>query len=69
VNSEVEMVLLLTSRSGQLIPTNVYEMGWKPKWDSEEKFLNLIDDEIKDVQELDTVKMSLFDSLVAEQSK
>ncbi|KAH7174711.1 uncharacterized protein B0J16DRAFT_388536 [Fusarium flagelliforme] len=59
----------MTTHGGQLIPTNVYKLGWKPKWDSEEKFLNLIDDEIKDVQELDTVKMSLFDSLVAEQSK
>ncbi|CAG7562415.1 unnamed protein product [Fusarium equiseti] len=59
----------MTTHGGQLIPTNVYDLGWKPKWDSEEKFLNLIDDEIKDVQELDTVKMSLFDSLVAEQSK
>jgi hypothetical protein len=47
----------------------VYELGWKPKWDSEEKLLSQIDDEIKDVQELDTVKMSLFDSLVADQSK
>ncbi|KAG8672672.1 hypothetical protein FPOAC2_06066 [Fusarium poae] len=57
------------THSGQLVPTNVYELGWKPKWDSEEKLLSQIDDEIKDVQELDTVKMSLFDSLVADQSK
>jgi hypothetical protein len=66
---ETEVSLLLTRLSGQLVPANVYELGWKPKWDSEEKFLNQIDDEIKDVQELDTVKMSLFDSFVTEQSK
>ncbi|ESU09649.1 hypothetical protein FGSG_03560 [Fusarium graminearum PH-1] len=62
-------VRAMTTHSGQLVPENVYALGWKPKWDSEEKFLNQIDDEIKDVQELDTVKMSLFDSLVSEQSK
>ncbi|KAL6916610.1 hypothetical protein FSST1_008105 [Fusarium sambucinum] len=59
----------MATHSGQLVPSNVLELGWKPKWDSEEMFLNQIDDEIKDVQELDTVKMSLFDSLVADQSK
>ncbi|GKU21468.1 unnamed protein product [Fusarium langsethiae] len=58
----------MATHSGQLIQTNVYALGWKPKWDSEEKFLNQIDDEINDVQKLDTVKMSLFDSMVAEQS-
>ncbi|KAM0544579.1 hypothetical protein ACHAO7_008723 [Fusarium culmorum] len=59
----------MATHSGQLVPENVYALGWKPKWDSEEKFLKQIDGEIKDVQELDTVKMSLFDTLVSEQSK
>lgn len=52
----------LTVGSGQLIPENALKLGWKPKWD-EKRFLESLDDEIEAVQQLDTVKMSLFDSL------
>ncbi|RGP81060.1 hypothetical protein FLONG3_849 [Fusarium longipes] len=62
-------VRAMATHGGGLVPTNVYELGWKPKWDSEEKFLNRMDDEITDVQELDSVKMSLFDSLISEKSE
>ncbi|UPL00210.1 hypothetical protein LCI18_011144 [Fusarium solani-melongenae] len=48
--------------SGHLIPENALKLGWKPKWD-ERRFLDSLDDEIEAVQQLDTVKMSLFDSL------
>ncbi|RSL43276.1 hypothetical protein CEP54_015150 [Fusarium duplospermum] len=48
--------------SGNLIPENPLKLGWKPKWD-EKRFLDSLDDEIEAVQQLDTVKMSLFDSL------
>ncbi|KAK7409252.1 hypothetical protein QQX98_008562 [Neonectria punicea] len=54
--------------SGDMVPVNAYKLGWKPKWD-EERFLGSIDDEIQAVQELDTVKMSLFDSLIASTDK
>ncbi|KAF4979131.1 hypothetical protein FZEAL_4621 [Fusarium zealandicum] len=49
--------------NGEQIVVNPYKLGWKPEWD-EEKFLNSLDDEIQAVQELDTVKMSLFDSVI-----
>lgn len=52
----------LTAGSGHLIPENALKLGWKPKWD-ERRFLDSLDDEIEAVQQLDTVKMSLFDSL------
>ncbi|KAF4972347.1 hypothetical protein FSARC_1069 [Fusarium sarcochroum] len=54
--------------NGDLIPVNAQELGWSPAW-NEEKFLDSMDDEIRDVQELDTVKMSLFDSLVSKQDQ
>ncbi|KPM41084.1 hypothetical protein AK830_g5461 [Neonectria ditissima] len=54
--------------SGEMVPVNAYKLGWKPKWD-EEKFLGSIDDEIQAVQELDTVKMSIFDSLMPSSDK
>ncbi|KAJ3535359.1 hypothetical protein NM208_g1129 [Fusarium decemcellulare] len=50
-----------TSR-GDLVPVNAFKLGWKPKWD-EKRFLDSIDDEIAAVEELDTIKMSLFDSM------
>jgi hypothetical protein len=46
---------------GELIPVNSYQLGWQPSW-NEEKFFEHIDDEIKAVLELDTVKATLFDS-------
>ncbi|KAF2238758.1 hypothetical protein EV356DRAFT_528666 [Viridothelium virens] len=47
--------------SGQLVPVNAYRLGWQPKWD-EETFLASLDDEIQAVQELDTVKSTVFDN-------
>ncbi|KAF4336095.1 hypothetical protein FBEOM_10031 [Fusarium beomiforme] len=54
--------------NGDLFPVNGTELGWKPKWDSEEKCLDAIEQEIIDVEELDTVRMGLFDTLIAEQT-
>ncbi|KAL9071885.1 MAG: hypothetical protein Q9157_005311 [Trypethelium eluteriae] len=47
--------------SGQLVPVNAYRLGWQPKWD-EERFLASLDDEVQAVQELDTVKSTVFDN-------
>jgi hypothetical protein len=62
------MIYMLTSLSGDLDPANGTELGWRPRWDSEQKCLDHIDQEIKDVEELDTVRMGLFDTLIAEQT-
>ncbi|RSM08477.1 hypothetical protein CDV31_008114 [Fusarium ambrosium] len=48
--------------SGHLISKNPLKLGWKPKWD-EKRFLDSLNEEVEAVQQLDTVKMSLFDSL------
>lgn len=45
---------------------NPYNIGWKPKW-GEKEFMDSLDDEIADVLELDTVKASIFDSLLEKQ--
>ncbi|KNB08832.1 hypothetical protein FOXG_09541 [Fusarium oxysporum f. sp. lycopersici 4287] len=52
---------------GDLEPANGTALGWRPKQDSEQKCLDQIDQEINDVEELDTVRMGLFDTLIAEQ--
>lgn len=39
---------------------NAPRLGWRPKWD-EKRFMDSLDDEIQAVQELDTVKSTLFD--------
>lgn len=54
----------LTGCSGELVPVNGDKLGWKPKWDSEEKFLDLIDQEIDDILKLDTAGTSLFNDLL-----
>ncbi|OTA57508.1 hypothetical protein K449DRAFT_437377 [Hypoxylon sp. EC38] len=50
--------------SGQLVPVNAYRLGWQPKWDKE-RFLESLDDEVQAVLELDTIKPTLFDSLLS----
>ncbi|KAH7236700.1 uncharacterized protein BKA55DRAFT_597254 [Fusarium redolens] len=60
--------MCMPNLSGDLDPANGIELGWRPKWDSEQKCLDHIDQEIKDVEELDTVRMGLFDTLIAEQT-
>ncbi|SCV47291.1 uncharacterized protein FFB14_09740 [Fusarium fujikuroi] len=54
---------------GDLEPANGTALGWRPKQDSEQKCLDQIEQEIKDVEELDTVRMGLFDTLIAEQKQ
>ncbi|KAF5986568.1 hypothetical protein FCOIX_1382 [Fusarium coicis] len=55
--------------NGDLEPANGIALGWRPKQDSEQKCLDHIEQEIKDVEELDTVRMGLFDTLIAEQKQ
>ncbi|KAF4436611.1 hypothetical protein FACUT_6206 [Fusarium acutatum] len=55
--------------NGDLEPANGIALGWRPKQDSEQKCLDQIGQEIKDVEELDTVRMGLFDTLIAEQKQ
>ncbi|KAM0229278.1 hypothetical protein ACHAP5_011702 [Fusarium lateritium] len=52
--------------NGDLVPVNGDKLGWKPKWDSEEKLLDLLDQEIDDILKLDTAGMSLFHDLIKE---
>jgi hypothetical protein len=40
------------------------KLGWKPKWDSEDKLLDLLDQEIDDILKLDTAGTSLFNDLI-----
>ncbi|KAF5680734.1 hypothetical protein FCIRC_5721 [Fusarium circinatum] len=55
--------------NGDLEPANGIALGWRPKQDNEQKCLDQIEQEIKDVEELDTVRMGLFDTLIAEQKQ
>ncbi|CAH0025986.1 unnamed protein product [Clonostachys rhizophaga] len=48
--------------SGDLVAVNGPKIGWQPKWD-EKMYLESIDDEVQAVLDLDTVKMTLWDSL------
>uniref|UniRef100_A0A8H7KD34 NAD-dependent epimerase/dehydratase domain-containing protein n=1 Tax=Bionectria ochroleuca TaxID=29856 RepID=A0A8H7KD34_BIOOC len=48
--------------SGDLVAVNGPKLGWQPKWD-EKMYLDSIDDEVQAVLDLDTVKMTLWDSL------
>lgn len=47
-----------------MVAVNAYKIGWKPKWD-EKRFLECMDDEVVAVLELDTVKASVFNTLLA----
>jgi hypothetical protein len=51
--------------SGDMVAVNAYKIGWKPKWD-EKRFLECMDDEVVAVLELDTVKVSVFNALLAD---
>lgn len=46
-----------------MIAANAYQIGWKPKWD-EQRFLGSMDEEVKDVLEVDTNKASVFNVLL-----
>ncbi|VUC22173.1 unnamed protein product [Clonostachys rosea] len=48
--------------NGDLVPVNGPKIGWQPKW-TEKMYLDSIDDEVQAVLDLDTVKMTLWDSL------
>lgn len=50
------------------VPVNAFKLGWRPKWD-ERMFLDGIDDEVQGVLELDTVRQTVFDGLIAEENK
>ena len=50
--------------SGELVAVNPYKLGWQPRWD-EERFLNSMNDEVTAVQELDTVKPTIYESLLS----
>ena len=62
--SSTEVWISNKDLSGDLVAVNAYKLGWQPKWD-QERFLNSIDDEITAVQELDTVKPTLYESLLS----
>jgi len=51
--------------SGDMFAVNAYKIGWKAKWD-EKRFMECIDDEVVAVLELDTVKASVFNTLLAD---
>jgi hypothetical protein len=48
--------------SGDQVPVNGYELGWKPEW-NEERFLANVDTEVQAALDLDTVKTSPYDLL------
>jgi hypothetical protein len=50
--------------TGDLVPVNGYKIGWKPEW-TEERFLESIDDLVQAALDLDTVKTSRYDVLMA----
>ncbi|KAF4454273.1 hypothetical protein F53441_3274 [Fusarium austroafricanum] len=64
-----QYIVPMTMSNGGPAPENGPQVGWKPKWNNEQQLLDIIDQEIRDVQELDTVKMGLFDSLISEKTQ
>jgi len=52
------------SDSGELVAVNAFQLSWEPKW-NQERFLGNLGDEVRAVQELDTVKTTVFDVLMA----
>ena len=48
-----------------MVAVNAYKLGWEPKWD-EKRSLECMDDEVVAVLELDTVKTSVFNALLAD---
>ncbi|CAM1505956.1 Fc.00g115930.m01.CDS01 [Cosmosporella sp. VM-42] len=60
----LQYVRAMGTSSGDLVPVNARRLGWQPKWD-QDRFLASIDDEIEAGLELDTVKNTLFDALLA----
>ncbi|KIL88128.1 hypothetical protein FAVG1_08205 [Fusarium avenaceum] len=59
-----KFIVPMCMTNGDLVPANGDKLGWKPKWDSEEKFLDLLDQEIDDILKLDTAGTSLFNDLL-----
>jgi hypothetical protein len=54
-------------RSGDYVPVNAFRLGWEPRWDSEAKLLDSIDDEITAAQEVRPIKSSIYDALHSKQ--
>jgi hypothetical protein len=54
----------MCASSGELVPVNGFELGWQPEW-NEQRFVAIIDDEVQAALDLDTVKTSRYDSLIA----
>lgn len=48
---------------GEYVTANARQIGWKPKWDQKRLFESM-DEEIRDVLEVDTVKPSIYDALM-----
>jgi hypothetical protein len=42
---------------------NAYKLGWEPKWD-EKRFLDSMEEEIQATLDHDTVKATIFDSIL-----
>ncbi|KAI1459922.1 NAD(P)-binding protein [Annulohypoxylon moriforme] len=57
-----QYVRAIGTSSGDIVPVKGKQLGWKPQW-TQQMFLESMDDEIRDVLELDTIKPTLFDSL------
>lgn len=54
--------------SGSQIAVNAYKLGWKPKW-TEEDQVQRLDEDIQACLDLDTGRLSLYDSLIKAQSE
>lgn len=61
-HSQTSLTDVLTKFSGDLVAVNPFQLGWQPRWD-QKRFLDSMDDEIQAVQELDTIKSSIYDGL------
>ncbi|OKL63856.1 hypothetical protein UA08_01113 [Talaromyces atroroseus] len=59
-------VRAMGTSSGDLVPVNAYQLGWQPEWD-EKRFIESVDDEVQAVLELDTVKSTLFDTVLSKE--
>ncbi|KAL6850631.1 hypothetical protein ACO1O0_007755 [Amphichorda felina] len=55
-------VRAMGTASATIAPVNAYKIGWQPKWD-EKRFLDNIDEEVRDVLEVDS-KPTLFSSML-----
>ncbi|KAF2738011.1 NAD(P)-binding protein [Polyplosphaeria fusca] len=57
-------VRAMGTSTGDIVAEKPFALGWRPEWDEEAKFLGAIEQEVRDVLEVDTVKPTVFAAIM-----